>query len=198
MLSRLAFFALLAGGMLGYVAYLEVSLTRHASDVPEEISLKDLIARGADGNPRLTLTDYVLCANMVREFKENDSSRWTHVWVPIVCAEDKAPMIDGVPAPTNIKAIISSGHVPSFGHLKPRLDQPKLTGMVANRITSIDRRTRDLLQNAYPHTDFDTCIIFQDGREPLPKGLVIMFGIGSAALLMIATGLYILSRETST
>jgi len=82
LMIRIGIGLLIVGAILAAVGFQEWSVARTATKQPEEISLKDLIARGAEGNPNIILKDYELCDNFVYETKGGTS--WTHVWVPIV------------------------------------------------------------------------------------------------------------------
>ena len=64
------------------VGFKEKEIAGMASKVPEEISLKNLIARGPDGNPNIILTDFVLCDNYV--YKTRGTAFWTNAWIPVV------------------------------------------------------------------------------------------------------------------
>ena len=50
---RFGIFALIAAAALGYMTYVEGVLAMKSSEVPEEITLKKLIARGPDGNAHI-------------------------------------------------------------------------------------------------------------------------------------------------
>src|SRR5262245_7789406 len=80
---RLMFFT--ATGALAFVYFgtEEYSLSARSSKEPEEISVRDLIRRGPEGNPNIVLKDFSIFEDYVYK-KKMISGRWTKVWVPIV------------------------------------------------------------------------------------------------------------------
>jgi hypothetical protein len=70
--------------------------------------------------------------------------------------------------------------------LENRLNKPKVQGMVTNRITSLDSKIRTLLQQSYPKTDFDKCLIIQEDRTPFNRSLVFAMGGGAILSLLLA------------
>jgi hypothetical protein len=170
---------MIIGIILAVVGFQERSLAATASQAPEEISLKDLIARGPDGNPNIILTDYVLCDNFV--YQERNGS-WEHAWVPAVPREQAGQNTGG--KATQVKALIFTIHARNQHDLAQRCEQPKLRALVTNRIVSLKSQERDLLAKSYPGTDFSKCLIIQEGREPAgPTKLILMIGGGGFAAL---------------
>jgi hypothetical protein len=183
-MGRFGIFLVVVAGFLGYLTYTEGSLAFQSSAQPEEISLKSLLARGAAGNAYIIVTDFELCDNLVHQFNERSKENWTHIWIPIVPADevnrnDKAPLI-----PKNVKALFFSTKIRNEAELEAKLNQPKVQGMVTNRITSLETKIRNLLQQSYPETNFDTCLIIQEGRTPFSRGIVYLFGAGAAVVLI--------------
>jgi hypothetical protein len=169
----------------------EMSLSRGASEKPEKISLEKLLARGAEGNPNIILTDFELGDNYVYE-KDSKTSRWTGVYVPAVPADPSAP--PGAPArPGAIKAVIYSTNVHSEADVEKVLDKPELPGMVTNRIKSLGSQEKKLLKEQYGgDIDVDKCLIIQEGRTPFSGGgLAAIFG-GGALLLLGGLGVIVL------
>src|SRR5262245_35967076 len=83
-------FLVIMGALFSFYGFKERGLAAASTKEPEEISLKNLIARGPDGNPNILLKDHVLCDNLVIQERAG-SGVWTSVWVPIVPREDVAP-----------------------------------------------------------------------------------------------------------
>jgi len=161
------------GVILFAVGFQERGLAAQASREPEEIALKDLIARGPDGNPNIILKDFALCPNFVYKSK---GGSWTGAWVPAVPGEGLPP---GQPAanPGQIQALIFTINARDQGSLLQLCGQPKLRALVTNKIVSLGSQEKALLSQSYPGTDFSRCLIIQEGREPAgPAKLLLMMG----------------------
>jgi hypothetical protein len=172
---------LIFGGILFGVGWQERGMAANASAQPEEISLKNLIARGPDGNPNIILTDYVLCENLVYESK---NGRWTKVWIPAIPTTDLPPNATKVGRPGNIRALVFSINAGNEAEVEQRCQQPKLRALVTNKIVSLGGQEKKLLEQNYPGTDFARCLIIQEGREPAGSTkLLLMLGGGSVLVL---------------
>lgn len=163
----------------------EMRLSSASSSEPEKISLAKLIERGADGNPNVILTDYLVCEKFVYEGKgvgDKVIGAWKNVWVPIVpYSDDPAALARGAQNPP---ALIYSTRVKSENDVLPMLQSPELRGMVTNRITSLKSRDKELLGRGYPAMNFDRCIIFHEGREPKSsESVMLILAIGGVLTL---------------
>ena len=196
-MARLGIGALIAAAVLGYMTYTEGTLAMQSSAQPETITLKQLIARGANGNAHIVLTDFELCDNLVNQFNENNKAVWTHVWIPVVPKDEVDPKHKGPLTPNNVKALLFSTSITNEPEMEAKLNQPRVQGMVTNRITSLDPKIRNLLKQSYPGTDFDKCLIIQEGRAPFGFGLVALTGGGAVLALLIGVVLLILSFRKS-
>jgi hypothetical protein len=191
-LFGIGIFLIVIGVILAVVGFQERGLAATASQTPEEISLKDLIARGPDGNPNIILTDFVLCDNYVYETRNGG---WQNAWVPAVPKENPNQGRGG--KPTSVQALIFTINARSEADLYQRCGSPKLRALVTNRIVKLGSQERDLLAKEYPGTDFSKCLIIQEGREPAgTTKLLLMIGGGSLAALLglglVGTGLGLL------
>jgi hypothetical protein len=164
---------LLWGGM-------EWNLGRGASSKPERITLKQLIARGPEGNPNIILTDFELGDNFVYETK---NGAWTGVYVPAFPADELKPAGPGQP-PAAIKAVIFSLHVHSEAEINSVLAKRELPALVTNRIRSLGTEEKNLLQQHYgAGIDVNKCLLIQEGRTPMSGAvLALIFGGGLLAL----------------
>ncbi|MBV9123450.1 MAG: hypothetical protein JO112_08845, partial [Planctomycetes bacterium] len=80
---RKVFFCILlvVFGVMSVVGgFKERGVAEASSKEPEEISLKDLIARGPEGNPNIILKDFVLRKNYVYQTRNGS---WDGAWVPV-------------------------------------------------------------------------------------------------------------------
>jgi hypothetical protein len=176
------------GAMSAYFGFKERDIAASSSQTPETISLKNLIARGPEGNANIILTDFALCDNFVVETKRGS---WKGVWVPVVSKDAAGPDGRGG-SPTAFKAVIFSTKVRNEGQVYERLSQPQLPGLVTNKIMSLDGDQKKLLKESYPQTDFSTCLIIHEGREPASEtksGLMIYGGIGAVVVGLGLLGL---------
>jgi hypothetical protein len=165
----------------------EWRLGRGASAAPERITLKQLIARGPEGNPNIILTDFVLCDNFVVVEK---NGRWNSVYVPVMPA-DEANKGGGPLRPTKVKAVLFSLNVSSDADIARVLDKRELPALVTNRIRSLGSEEKNVLQQNYGGIDANTCLIIQEGRKPFSGTLLaIMFG-GGAVLLLGGIGMIV-------
>lgn len=173
--------ALVIGGGLLIVGCMEWNVSRKSSKQPEEVSLKDAIGRGVEGNPNIILKDFRLCENFV--YEENATTKaWNKVWVPVVVSGQGGPGIGT--GPQGIEALIFSIEVRNVDDLRRRCDVPKLRALITNKIVSVGAGEKKLLQQAYPSANIDRCLIIQEGREPAGAGkLFFMIGGGSLGIL---------------
>lgn len=160
----------------------EGALASASSAVPEEISLKDLIARGPDGNPNVILTNFVLCDRVVYQKKKREES-WEKAWLPVVPRESVPPGADRARQPGTIRAVLMSQHASGEADFYRRCQQPKLRALVTNRTQSLDGKELELLREFYA-TDFSGCLILEEGEAPpgfLKIALMVGGGIAGAA-----------------
>jgi hypothetical protein len=176
------------GALFVSYGFKERDVAASSTQAPETIALKDLIARGPEGNANIILTDYALCDNLVIEKK---GSLWQGVWVPVVPKDAAGPDGRGG-SPAAFQAVIYSTRVRNEGQVSERLAQPQLPGLVVNKLRSLDGKQKKLLQDSYPQTDFSTCLIIHEGREPSSEtksALLIYGGIGAVAVGLGLLGL---------
>jgi hypothetical protein len=107
---------LFLGGAFVYGGIKGKRLADASSQQPETISLKNLVARGPEGNPNIILTDYQLCDNFVYAANKvvgiQEVGSWTKVWVPIVPRTAAlARLFGGAQPAKDIQALIYSTHV---------------------------------------------------------------------------------------
>jgi hypothetical protein len=184
MALRVGFFFAALGVVLIGIGVMEMVRNRGASATPEEITLKQLIARGTEGNPNVAIRDFRLGDNFVYETK-GTSTRWNKVCIPIVPA-DEAPRGPGPFRPTNVRAILMSFNAHNEGEVAALRGRTRLEALV-NRIGSLDKEEKKLLEQSYPGTDFSQCIILLEGRKPF-SGVVIGGMLGGGALMLLVGG----------
>jgi hypothetical protein len=194
-LRKVAIALLIVAILLGFLTYSEGNLAFKSSPYPEEILLKDLIARGPDGNANVVVTNFCLCANYAYEADRNNNNFWKKLWVPVVPVEEVDQAAEAPPKPNRVKALFFSTQIHDAGSMNVALNQTKVQGLVTNRIESVHAQVRQLLQQNYPGTNFDACLIIQVGRTPFSRTVVYLFGAGSLLALLGAGGIFLYDRR---
>ncbi len=180
-LTWIGIFLLIVGICLIVAGMQERGLAKMSSAVPEEIKLKDLIARGPNGNPNIILTDYVAPGDYVALTKNGS---WESVCVPVVPPEMMPQGIGGPFRPPQVQALIRSTSAKTQQEVERICSQPKVRALVTNRIASISAQERTKLSESYPGTDFSQCLIIHEGREPAgATKLMVLLGSGSVLAL---------------
>jgi hypothetical protein len=163
---------IILGIVCGALAFGERDVAASASGEAEEISLRDLLTRGPDGNPYVIVKDFKLQSNFVYE---GGVTSWKAVWIPVKPT---------TPLKRNQKsddALFYSTRIGNEKEIDERLNQPKVPALVTNRISALDSKARGILERKYPGMDFNTCLILHEGREPA-SGFKV-FGLGFLAIV---------------
>ncbi len=185
-LGQIGFLALIATIGLGYLAYDEAKLAPWSSPIPQEIKLKELIARGPTGNSHVIVTDFVLCENLVYTYLEKGSGDWNGVWIPIVPTEEADPVQPAKTHPKKVSCLFYSTKIRNLREVETQLNKPKVKGVVTNVIMAVpDGKTRDLLRESYPDTDFDKCLIIHQDRAPATIVNALLYGGGAVVALIV-------------
>ncbi len=177
--------ALIAGIALIFYARSEQKLADDSKEIPEEITLQKLIARGPNGNNNVILTHFAVCDNCVYEHKNGN---WTCAWVPIVPSENVPPGQNTGGSPLVIHAMIKSPKAKNMKDLEQRCNKARLRGMVINKINTLSSDARYILEGRYTGTNFDTCIIIEEGREPSSQGHIQVLRMLGIILIPISVG----------
>lgn len=168
----------------------EWRLASAASSVLEEISLKDLIARGRDGNPNVLLTNFVLGDRIVYH-REDGKETWKKALAPVFPLESLPHGLDRVSPDTPIQAVVASSNATNEAEFCRRCEKPKLHALVTNRSRSLSDEEIKLLK-AFGEVDSSSCLIIEEGEEP--NGFVtIALMIGGGVLAMVI-GVRLLGR----
>lgn len=192
MFMILRIICLLAAVILGYFTWTEATLASRSTANPEEISLKALIARGPHGNANVRVTGFVQCPDSCPYFGGGTRENFNEVFVPIeeVNQGKKEPL-----KPSNVQALFYSRNVHNESELDARLKKPNFQGLVINSIHHLAWYLPGDLQKDYPGTDFNKCLIIEEGRVPPSWGRVFLFGAGSAGALLVGVVLFVFSRS---
>jgi hypothetical protein len=168
----------------------EYSLAKRSSSEPEEISLRDLIKRGPEGNPNIILKDFSIFEDYVVQ-KKLVGGRWTKVWVPIIPSDGDEAEPE---KPAAIHAFIFSQDVGSDREVRQRFDRPKLRGLINQDAPKPGIIGSVLLQKRYPGTNPRTCLIIEEGKEPAGIFKLTLFSVGFVLLIGLTGGIWYLAR----
>jgi hypothetical protein len=163
----------------------EWRLGRGVSPAPERISLKELIARGPEGNPNIILTDFEFADKYVYETR---NGAWTRVYVPVMPKDEAVPVPEQLRHAVKIKAVLVSPNVHREEDIVTVLGEPELPALVTNRIRSLGAAEGELLRDAYPWIDVQHCLIIEEGRAPMSGGFAAILIGGGVLLLLGALG----------
>ena len=174
------FLLLILGGVLIYFGIKEWMMASSASEQPESIALRDLIARGRAGNPHVVVTDFEVGDNPVCFYTTNKES-FVDVWIPVVPRGGAAIPNRAIPA------LIMSKRARTKADLDRLCAQPSIQGMVSDIWLNDKRKLK--LRESLRDIDFSRCIIIEDGRQPAGPLRVIAFLGGGLAALTVGLGL---------
>ncbi|HEX3146666.1 MAG TPA: hypothetical protein VHR66_01105 [Gemmataceae bacterium] len=179
-------FGVFMGGMMVWFGFKEKDIASASTQAPETITLKNLLARGIDGNANIVLTEFVPCDNYVYESK---GSVWKSAFVPVVPKDQADPGGHGG-SPSAVKAIIFSTKARNENDLYSRVSQQQLAGLIVNKIRPLESKEKKLLLDSYPQSDFSTCVIIQEGREPASEEKTALMIYGGIAGIVIGLGAF--------
>ena len=179
------------GCVLYFVGVQEARLASRANSQPQQITLANLLKSRPGGHIYLDLSGFVLRDNLVYEAKSN-AGPYTKIWVPAdPIGQQGETLLPGVPIPMTsgpIKLIIKSTDHSSdveIAALAMEGVNGSVRGMLVNEIESMGGEEKKLLQTSHRGTNFDTCYIFEVGREPSGAIKVIAFFLGSIVFFLL-------------
>jgi hypothetical protein len=210
--------AIIAAGIILFIAIKEMRLSRASKEVPQTITLASLLQNGPGDNAHVILTDFVPTDNYVYLYQKGKYERvndadainrtWSSVWVPLIpmTGQQRQQLLAKAKMNPKAAAVLQPSAVQVVVKLKDahdknsverwcdnQFDRPHLQGMVVNLTDSLDGQTRDLFGQSYPNTDFSRCLIIHEGKTPTGPGPVLA-GIGGGTLLIVLAGLWFICR----
>src|SRR6185437_8526192 len=210
-LDIIASLMLIGAAIALFLSILNIKLVSASSATPQRITLSQLLASGPGNNAHVIVTDFVPARNYVYLYQKNKyevvspqaaaSRHWTEVWVPLVplTPQMKAQLAAGedisrLLQPQAARSVVRLANV----HDRVSVEQwcnnkLEVQGMIVNSITSLNSTTENLLKESYPGTDFSTCLLIHEGREP-PTMVGIIFGFALGTLLIVVGGLWFIFR----
>jgi hypothetical protein len=139
----------------------KIRLLEGITDRPEEITLRQLIDRGAEGNPYLAIRAYSVA---LRGYEEHMRGDITLDFVPLIPAGEAADSRSGVPGDS---PVVLAGVTEGISRArKSALDGEALVGMVWNRAEALSDAAVRTLSRLSPAGDFQRAIVFRRVRPP--------------------------------
>lgn len=199
--------ALVVGGVvLTFFGIQEMRLSASSGSEPQKLSLAQLESRGYGDNAWVEMGNFVLC-DWDYVYSEKNGM-WQEVWVPAVPLDGEfyqglLAMLDEdgnwpqgvpVPKPTDVKLVVNLPDARSERDMERVGMRDTIRGMIVNEIESLGSDEKRLLSKSYPGIDFDTCYIFEQGREPSSAGKMLAFIGGGVSLFLLGAGWFWLGR----
>ncbi|GJM20664.1 MAG: hypothetical protein DHS20C15_05790 [Planctomycetota bacterium] len=205
-MQRVKYFAIVFLAILGaagaYYGYLELQLSKHALPDAQEISLAELSTDGYGDNAHVLLDDaYLIAWNSIYMEKGGRfaSDQWEYAYVPAVSVhspwyqafeaglDDEGIWPDDreLPAFDAINMVVKLPDARDQDDIDAAAQLPTHQGVVINEIESLTLDEKLLLSESFPNADFDTCLIFELGREPSTPNEALAIIIGGAVLLLV-------------
>ena len=186
---RFLFAIVILSGTFAFLGGRDLWLASKASIEPDKLTAAQLIARGADGNPHVEISEFFIGDNFVYQ---EEAGRWKTVWLPVGPVEDvDQPM-------TTVKAVIKSYKAKSDADIMSLAATPALRGMVMNHIQSLGGDEKRILTESYPGTNAKDVLIFEVGKDPaqMKKLGGTFLGLGIVGLLVSAgIGIVVIRRN---
>jgi hypothetical protein len=185
---RWRFLLLIFGMSLIVLGCREIMLWRVAGSRPQVLTCAALGQHGPGANAHVVLRDFLLCHSAF--VYEEKHGQWTQAWVPAVptgsaFARQGSPPAGGrrMPPGREVRVLVKMPHARSVADVVNAAHQESLQGMVVNEIESLGRSEKATLERSYPEVDFDSCWIFELGREP--SGFEVIAGSLGGGLALI-------------
>jgi len=188
-------YRLMVGTLIGafgclYFGVEECRLSARSSKEPEEISVRDLIRRGPEGNPNIILTDFSIFEDYICQ-KKMISGRWTKVWVPIVPKDDDT---EG-DQKAAIHVFMYSENVTNEAEARLRFSKPKLRGLINQEAPKPGIIGSIMIEKRYPGTKSHNCIIIVEGKEPAGVLKLGLLAFGFLAFTGLTFGIWYIARQ---
>lgn len=199
-INRITLAMVIGGGVLMFFGINEWRLASGASDAPQDITIAQLEAKGYGDNAHVRITNCTIAANFVYHFeqvngKPKKEGEYTEIFAPLVPIDSEyAKQLqvaiqkgDGsnLPPLTKFKVILKSDKVKNDGILQSYFSKRDYTGMIINKISSLNSEDTKLLKDGYPGVDPSGCLILEEGREPAGGGKIFAFLGGGLALVLV-------------
>ena len=176
---RFLFAIVVLSGTFAFLGGRDLWLASKANNEPDKLTAAQLIARGAEGNPHVELSQFFIGDNFVYA---EEHGRWKTVWLPVGPVENVDQPL------TTVRAVLKTNKVQSEADILSLAATPALRGMVMNHIQSLGSDEKRILTEAYPGTNAQDVLILEVGKDPaeMKKKGGTFFGLGIVGLLVSA------------
>ena len=195
---RIKLLLIIAGIAMIVIGVQELRLASAAKAEPQVITCEQLAKDGPGDNAHVTLTKFRLhpLSSIYQEKKKRfgkSSGDWVKIWVPAVPAEGAEKLGPALmaPAPSDVRVIVKSTQVKNPQDLIALAGREQISGVITNKIESLGRDERKLLQEGCPGVDLDRCYILEQDRKPADS--IKLFGmLGGGLALGLLGGFWML------
>ncbi len=208
-MKRLMMILVGLGIALPIYGYREWRLSQVAHTEPQKLTVEQLTTQGYGDNAHVVLADF-LCPGAYVYQEEKRSSDYDQVWIATVPLygpyhqrlidaqeqEQAGAEAVAIAPPEHIALVITSKQRADDDAVSALMDADTLQGMITNEMDSLDRETKDLLNNQFENIDVDSVLIFEEGRRPATLVKVVAL-VGSGLGLLVGVAVLFLWRRRS-
>jgi hypothetical protein len=174
----LAFVGVVALFLPALVQWSRSRVGKDVSDVPDKLTLAELLQRGLVGNPNVLLSDFSMGDDyLVTTRGDGPNAPWISVHVPI------RPLGQAENGPFH--AVLKSTKVSDASEFAKFRERRTIQGLVINNVASLSDQEINKLRERYPGTDFSKVLIVQADREPPRTDNPWIFYLSGAAMIVV-------------
>ena len=172
-MGRICLGLIIAGIAAIFFGWQDWQLSRLVKSEPQSITCAALGQTGYGDNAHVQVTNTFLSpGGYVYQERGRGSTSWAKVWIPLIdidsaYADSLRVLPEGtpIPGPTNFNVIMQTEHVSDLSELRSLSEADSFTGIVINKIDSLDSDTKRLLRESYPGVDLERCWILDHNRS---------------------------------
>jgi hypothetical protein len=194
------------GGILVFWGVQEFRVSQGTSAEPVAADLAALESGQEPPNPHMQLGAHLaLYPAAVYEYSQSKyasgdpgpTARVNHCYYPIMSVPDAAPTAGDASFDLNrIAVLVRTKRFRTIGDIPDDFrNETSITGLVVNRIQSLDKQERKLILESFPTMNLDKVLILEDARRPasLAKsgGMIgggLLLGLIGVAWMFLGTG----------
>ena len=163
--TRFKLVLIIAGVVLVFLSVQEMRLAAVTRLTPQEISCEELCLNGPGDNAHVALIDFILC-DFSFVYEESEKGQWENIWIPAVPLQtgfhpeissnigSDGDIYEDLPVSLDIRVIVKSSRVKNDAALDRFTDQERIQGLIVNKISSLGKDERKILEEHYPGVDF--------------------------------------------
>jgi hypothetical protein len=175
--STAAIVLLICSGLLFYYWQRESRLATLAKEVPQQLTLRDLMTRGPGDNIHIVLSNFRLLLDR-GVVKSRNASR-TYAWIPAIPSDAQEQ-----PGTNSIKVLVGTSDCGDDRRLAQFCFRTSIQGMIVNSTDSLDSKERKVLNETLQGVDIASCYLFRADDHPCSSHTQsLLLGFGCATLL---------------